>query len=354
MKNENIFATINQIVAVGSVDGVLTTAALLRLIGTKTLVANEGESFADHVQRAIALAISATDHVGLVFTQAFTVDKIDVSTWEPNREVAFVDLAVNNRDKAMTAAFVQRVKDAGHKLVAVIDEHDAQDWLDCLGSFEGLFIRPESQEQGEFKSSGAVLAQAVPQSMFLCDAQVRELLADADKADAMDFSGLFASPANQAVKSAMADDSRRIYLARHFAVHARPDSKIQEWIKEYEQILVNHDAIVANQKDLGEGIVRVTATGLAVDMTTLMSRLYQTAKVVVLEGEAFVPAKKTKMLLVVYGTSDKTLDLMAVIKATGISPLGGFAQKVNVALEDEVIATDAIRVFLRQFATATS
>src|SRR2546429_8222966 len=99
---------INQIVAVGSVDGVLTAAALLRLIGN-----------AD---------------VPLVFTQAHQVDQIDPVTWEPSRKVAFVDLAVNNRSHRMTANFVARIRAAGHTIVAVIDEHDREAWFRALGS----------------------------------------------------------------------------------------------------------------------------------------------------------------------------------------------------------------------------
>ena len=60
----------NQIIAVGSVDGVLTTAALLRVIGNSD--------------------------IPIIFCQAFTVDKFDVTNLASNRNIIFVDLGVNN------------------------------------------------------------------------------------------------------------------------------------------------------------------------------------------------------------------------------------------------------------------
>jgi len=180
------FSNINHVVAVGSVDGILTSAAFLRLIG-------------------------ADQTVGLEFAQAFTVDKIDPTKWEPNRQVAFVDLAVNNRDPQMTADFVRRIREAGHTIVAVCDEHNAEDWLRVLGSFDGLLITPVSQDTGEIKSSGALLvkvwqdAQTKSHVVFFkvpeWDAHTGELCVAADAGDRMDFSTRFGGLVNQAVKS---------------------------------------------------------------------------------------------------------------------------------------------------------
>ena len=105
---------INQIVAVGSIDGVLATAAMLRLIGNK--------------------------EIPIIWTQAFQVDKIDLSTWDPNRQVAFVDLAVNNRDKQMTADFVRQIREAGHTIVAICDEHNRDDWEKAYGPLSELLV----------------------------------------------------------------------------------------------------------------------------------------------------------------------------------------------------------------------
>ena len=305
---------ITQIVSVGSVDGVLTSSALLRLIGG--------------------------GNVGLQFTQAFTVDKVDPNKWAPGQRVALVDLAVNNRDKAMTADFVRRVREAGHEIVAIVDEHSREDWLEVLGTFEGLIVEPQSQSEGTFKSSGAVLKAAI--GLEAADHTV-ELLDAADAGDRMDFSTRFGGMVNQAVKSDIANDQRRVYLARHFAATAEPDATILGWVAEYEAILADHDKIVAEKVNLGLGIVWVSTIGRKVDMTTLMARLYEDgAKVVVCEGEMFVPAIKAKKVMIAFGTSDKSLNLLAIVKAS-VSTASGFAQKVNVDPEHEEAALAAIR-----------
>ena len=310
---------VNQIVATGSVDGVLTTAALLRLIGET--------------------------NVGVEFTQAFEVVKLDPIKWEPNRNVAFVDLAVNNQDHAMTAAFVAKIRDAGHKIVAVIDEHSREDWFEILGKFDGLIVEPVSQAFGDIKSSGALMKSRLGD---LLDAHGVELVDSAEAGDRMNFATHFGAIANQAVKSNIGDNTRRVHLAYHLAFNREPDEKIQSWVAEYNEILKNHKAILAAKMDLGDGIVRVDATGQSVDVTSLMAGLYKSgAVVVVLIGEAFNKAEGRKTVQASFGTSDKNLDLLTCVKEASIPMIGGFAQKVNVALEQESSATEVIRKLLK-------
>jgi len=312
------FFQINHIISVGSVDGICTSTALLRLIG-------------------------AGQTVGLEFCQAFTVDKVDLTKWEPNRMVAFVDLAINNRDPQMTADFVRRIREAGHQIMAVCDEHNASDWLTALGSFDGLLIQPVSQDAGNIKSSGALLMSLFGDNM---DEHTRQLCA-ADAGDRMDFSTHFGGLVNQAVKSRIADDSRRVYLARYFAFNREPDETITGWIREYEEILRNHEEILAAKVDLGDGIVRVNATGRAVDMTTLMNTLYKSgARVVVCEGEMFNRSLNKKTVQIAFGTNDKSLDLLTIVKAA-VPSASGFGQKVNVEPTDETAALAVIRASLK-------
>lgn len=322
---------INTVVAAGSVDGVCTTAALLRVIGNS--------------------------NVDVVFAQAFNVDKIDVAAWVQGRKIAFVDLAVNNRDMQMTRDFVARIRAAGHEIVAVCDEHSREDWLEVLGSFDGLIIQPQSQYKGVFGSSGKVLiewalAQEQQNDYFggvpgfqLADEQFRELCAAADAGDRMDFSTRFGGMVNAAVKSKIQDDTRRVYLARHFAEHAEADETIRGWIKEYEAILANHSEILAAKSNLGEGIVRASSVGKAVDMTTLMKSLHNDgARVVVLETEMFDKSVGGKIRLISFGT-DKKIDLLGAIKMV-VPTASGFAQKANVRPEDEPAAIAAVRALL--------
>jgi hypothetical protein len=309
--------TINQIVSVGSVDGICTVAALLRYIGGS---------------------------VDLEFCQAFTVDRVDPYTWDSHRRVALVDLAVNNRDPAMTSDFVRRIRNAGHEIVAIIDEHNREDWLECLGSFQGLFICPVSQDIGKIKSSGALLSYTYGEEM---DDHGRALCDAADAGDRMDFTTRFGGMVNHAVKSRIADDSRRVYLARHFAANADPDATIEGWIAEYEKILLSHDAIVDSRVDLEDGIVRVSAVGATVDMTVLMKRLYTDYRLVLLEGELFDKKVGAKVRQIAFGCKPGLdLDLVAILKSAGIE-CSGFAAKANVPLEYEDIALQAVRSELR-------
>jgi len=310
--------TINQIVSVGSVDGILTSAALLRVIGNP--------------------------ETSIVFAQAFTVDKVDVANWASNSKVAFVDLAVNNREPAMTATFVEKVKAAGHVIVAVIDEHNAEDWAKVL-AFDSLVIAPVSGKGTEVNSSGALLASMLGSEL---DAHGKELCSAADAGDRMDFTSHFGGMANQAMKSRIQDDTRRVHMARHFAVNREADEKIAVWVREYEAIIANHSEIEKARVDLGDGIIRISTVGKTVDMTTLLSSLYKTARVVIMEGEMFDKKAGCKTRQIALGTNERSLDLVALLKGAGITEASGFAQKANVSPASEEAAVAAIRAALRK------
>ena len=103
----NTFSSLSNpaLIAVGSVDGVLTSAAVLRLIGRDCQI---------------------------LFTQAFTVDRLDLSSLPTGSEIVLVDLAVNLKAPQMTVDFLRRLRAAGHHLVAIIDEHGRADWFAAL------------------------------------------------------------------------------------------------------------------------------------------------------------------------------------------------------------------------------
>lgn len=311
---------IDQIVSVGSVDGICTTAAVVR---------------------------NAVHNVDIVFAQAFTVDKVDPSSWTPNRNVLFIDLAVNNRDPEMTAGFIRRVIAAGHTIVGVLDEHNAEDWKKAFEaaevSFDDLAIKPVSQDQGEIKSSGALLLSLISD----IDQHTHDLCEAADAGDHMDFSTHFGGFVNQAVKSKIGDDSRRIYLANYFARKREPDETIRTWIAEYEEILKSHEEIVAARQDQGDGIVRISALGKTVDMTTLMKTVYDLGYSVVLtEGETYNKTLGKTGVQIAFGCKPGLqLDTVATIKAAGIN-CSGFAAKANINPHDEKAALVAIRQVL--------
>jgi hypothetical protein len=310
----------NKIIAVGSVDGVLTAAAALTLC----------------------------PEASVEFTQAFTVDQLQPQNWEPNRNVLFVDLAVNNQNAQMTISFVQAVLDAGHRIVGVCDEHNATAWQAVFDAVEidisDLLVQPCSQKAGGFQSSGALLADTF--SSTLSD-HAKALCADADAADKMDFSGKFATIANQAVKSKIADNTRRVYIAKVLSTSFEADETISEWIREYDFLLAANKALIETRENLGDGIVRIDATGKVIDMTSLMADLYALdgVRVVILVGESYNKELGRKVVQHAFGTRDKSLDLQAALKASGINA-GGFAQKANVNPDDADAAVEAIRILV--------
>ncbi|MCB9801319.1 MAG: hypothetical protein H6773_03990 [Pseudomonadales bacterium] len=312
----NRLSQVNQVVSVGSVDGVATTAGFLSWLGRI---------------------------VPVVFTQAFQVDKIDISGWEPNRQVLFIDLAVNNQNSAMTADFVKKVRAAGHTIVAIIDEHDAQAWQQVLGeTWDSLTVKPVSQKEGEYKSSGALL-------QFVLGPEVTEhsleLLQAADAADKFDFSTRFGQMINQAVKSRIGDNTRRVHLAEWLAFHSEPDEKIRGWIQEYEQILANHAAVIKQATwVVPEKMIRVNTTGVVIDMSGLTVQLYKIAPVVVMEATAYHKPAGGHVSMVAFMTNRKDLDFVAALTdVEGVELLGGFASKANVTPASEAAATEVIK-----------
>ncbi len=316
MNTLNRLAQVNQIISVGSGDGVATTAGFNAWMG-----------------RAVPV----------VFTQAFDVDKIDISGWEKNRQVLFIDLAVNNQNQNMTAEFVQKIQAAGHTIVAIIDEHDAQAWQQVLGeTWDTLAVQPVTQKTGPIKSSGALLKSVLGTEMT---EHVAELFDAADAADRFDFSTRFGQMINQAVKSKITDNKRRVHLAEWLAFNSEPDQMILGWIQEYEKILENHAAIIKEATWVVQGtIIRVNTTDVVFDMSGLTAELYRMAPIVIMEAKAFHKPAGGQMPMVAVMTNRKDLDLLAALTdVEGVELLGGFASKANVTPASEAAATEVVK-----------
>jgi len=321
-----------RIIAVGSVDGVCSAAALKRLL----------------------LSLGATSVV-IEFSQAFAVDKLSPTTWM-EEVVFFVDLAVNNRVDGgietgfnMTCAFVRAVIEAGKVIAGVCDEHSKEDWQRVCAAvgldFNSLAIQPVSQKTGTIKSSGALLLsvlgdQADEHTVQLCEA--------AAAGDRMDFSGPIGGPVNKSMKARIQDDTRRVYLADHYSAHLTVDEKMSGWVKEYEVIEANHQKVVESIDPtfLTDGIVLANGTGLVVDMTTLMGLLYKRGRVVILIGETFDKGLGRKVPSYSFGIPTGKGDLLAVLKAAGVD-CSGFAEKANVKPEHSQAAITAVRAWLK-------
>jgi hypothetical protein len=319
------------VVAVGSVDGVLTAAAVKRLAGKSDLE--------------------------VVFTQAFEVGRLP-RTWH-GRRMIFVDLAVNNREPRMTLDFVYDLfaPGTGNVLLAVIDEHDASAWNKVFGEMasltgedlkSSLVIRPESQGgEGGPGSSGEVLRRALVADGVELDEHTAKLLEGAEVADQGHFgSSPMAWIVNKGTKSAIGDNSRRVHLVDHLAQETIPDDKIAGWVQEYGEMEANATHLLMMAIPNPEGIIRIDTGGRRIDVTAFLFEMYEKAKVVVLVGtSAYNPAAGRPLPVVTIATGDKSLDILAVVKAAGI-PAGGFAQKVNIDPADESAAIAAVRAHL--------
>lgn len=316
--------SVDLVIAVGSGDGVLTAAAVKRLSGRPNLE--------------------------VCFTQAFQVNQLPVGSWS-GRKVVLVDLAVNNRDKAMTAALVDALREGDNTLLAVIDEHDAGAWEEVLGNFDGLAVAPQTRDQADLttpQSAAEVLRRALVAEGVDIDAHTAALLSAADASDRMDFSPELASVVNRAVKSAIGDNRRRVHLVDLLAAGPAVDDTVRGWVAEYEEMEANAAFLLANSiVDLGDGIVRVDTGGRRVDVTTLLFALYKRARVVVVTGAtAYNPAAGKAVPVVTVATGDKTFDVLSAVKEAGV-PAGGFAAKANIDPADDEAAIDAVRAALK-------
>jgi len=258
-REENTMNNTNTIIAVGSVDGVLTTAALIRFL------ANKGET------------------TQVTFTQAFTCQET-IEFINSGHNVWLVDLAVNNRDAEYTQQFIEAVM-AKANLVAVVDEHDANAWYNII-PFGELTVFPQSRSK-VYPSSGAVLRKALCQSEFWDD-YCTNLTQFADEADQANFVGLGAI-VNKAIKASIQDQQRRVYLAQHFAISSKPDEQISQWVKDYETLEANIRFVVDKSYQDGE-VYFFDSRDHEVDRTSMVNQLdkrYPTAKVAVCRGKAY-------------------------------------------------------------------
>lgn len=333
------------IISVGSIDGVLTSGAVLMLLG----------------QRESA--------VPLVFTQAWTVDQIDVTSLPVQSEVILVDLAVNVKDPQMTSTFVRRLIGASHKIVAIIDEHGRAAWFGALAhaagvasetittsplgygsdyegdsmSFAGfgLLVQPQGADRNRYPSSASVLREVAPTFPFPI------LLDNADDADRMIFTGIYSSIVNGCVKSATPKDrdARCIALSRAIAAGTLfSDPTIAGWMAEYASIEQSNVEVLASAEFTADcKIVSLDATGKQIDVSSVLNAAYswKGVRVVSLRCAQFNPATKRVETLVNFGTKETGLDLIAILRSAGV-PCGGFSQKANVSTDDSDRAMIAI------------
>lgn len=319
MSETSKLLTVNQIVAVGSVDGVLTTAALLSFIGPEK-------------------------QIFVQFTTAATINDLPISLWRSGRRVALVNVGVNFSDLFTTRVFVDRLCRGGHKIVAVIDEHSRDLWQAVLAPYcalSDLAVEPQTQSvNSDIRSSGAVLLNAL--GTQATDHQ-RALLLAADAADRGNFSSPLANIVNRSIKPDLYNQRRRVDLARHLAATAEPDATIQRWMAEYLPLQKRAQDIWHARSNLGEGITSLVLDSRPIDMTDLIVRVWiDGARVVVLSHQQ--QDADQRLVPTVIRTRYVWLDLPRIVQSVGIGIIGNSSRlRVTVRPQDEARAIEAIR-----------
>lgn len=320
---------VNIIVAAGSVDGMAGAAAFIRY--------------------------AKNPNIHLVFTQAFQVDTVNISSWPAASKVGFIDLGVNNEGRSpnpqLTVSFVESIYNNGHTILFIADEHGKNAWegvlKQCKHSVDELFIQPEDRGE-EYGSSCAILWKSFGDSI---DDHTKALLDAGNQADQMNFNTPFGEILNNSIKSDMFDIQRRPYVVRHLANSDSPDQKIQLWMDEYATIEFNKQKILETRFDLGE-ISSYDCTIGPHDATAIFNEAYKTSSVVALiKTPIFVEGQK--QFGVSIATNRKDLNVLDIVQKAGITA-GGMAQKANIAFVDRERAIKAIQDVLQSRVSASN
>jgi hypothetical protein len=316
------------IIAVGSVDGVLTAAALARVIT------------ADQHR--------LVDDCSVQWVQAHTVDKV-VLPADETLDVWLVDLAVDQRDpERTTVALLDQIQAGGHRLMGVIDEHNPAAWLERLHSdeYNALKVKPR-----DLTSSGAVLLSQIGEWAWVSPDDLA-LLHEADLADRGDFSAGRRKVVNAAIKSKITDDARRTACWEWLVgIKRRPDgslkevgpvstrvpAEIAEWRNEYEGQEAHRQRCLETATIDVRGVAVFNTNGVA-DVSALCFEAYKRwpGHLVVLHSE--VDGAPATTIAVAPGAM---LDLVAIIKRQSI-PVRGLALRAVVARGDAAKSIDAV------------
>ena len=315
------FQDVNVIIAVGSCDGLLGTAAILRITKIQAII---------------------------YFTQAFQVNSINVEGWAPNRVVGFIDLAVDNKRESNTLEFVRRIYALGHRIHFIADEHGKEAWArvlsECDHSVDELSIKPQNRERN-FQSSCAIISSALDKD---ADWTAKQLLNDGDQADQMNFQTYYGNIFNKAIKSTSDCNeatTRRYKLVNHFAANAFPDPEILYWVEQYSVLETNHSIILSNIIHLGSQIFHCDATKVSqYDATEVFFQAYS-------RGQCVVVLRDMKGVSI--GTNRTDIDLLEILKASQVRA-SGMPKKANIQLMYETTAIEAVRSRLLPTSTTSS
>ena len=198
----------NLIIAAGSVDGILTTAAALR-----TVAKQDAE---------LAFIPPAT----------LSLDEINPDSWKSGRRVLFIGLTVNGGNEESITDFMRRLTEAGHEIVGICDGNDAVVWqrvLDAVGiNVETLTVRPTATHS---QTSAEALLNFLDEEID--SAHTLSLLMEGLLTyEEGSYSDQFAEMTARVIAATPDDQSRLKYIARHFAANSYADEQISSWATE--------------------------------------------------------------------------------------------------------------------------
>ena len=250
-----------EIISVGSVDGVLTTSALLALY----------------------------PYANVAWTQAFDAHEVPLRS---DSQYWLVDLGVNTQDHRTTELLIHLIHSSGSIVLGIVDEHGSREWKQILSqeTWNSLLVKPETRGQNGIRSSGSVLRNSLD---LICGGDnpnpplIENLLRLSELADEGRFEGI-AETVNMAIKADIRDNRRRDRLARWFSRNTHPSGEIEQWVGEYREIQALTAEAVEESEDCG--IYCLTYADPRCDMTSLsfgLAKQYPQVlfSVVVLKGE---------------------------------------------------------------------
>lgn len=306
--------SVNQLLVCPSPDGILTSAALVRLIGRYS-------------------AHSITIH----FSGPEDVQRVRPDQWKSCRTVVFVNLGVACQPRA-TRDCVRQLTGCGHRLVGLCDEHGARAWRKVLGDdvYNNLLIKPQDRHDSTYKSSSAVLRKFCFDNNIPLDEHTHNLLEAGEAADVGCYGFPLARWVNEVVKVSGRDFSRKHHLIEWFARNAWVDDEIRAWRDEYRVLATNQAEILASMQDIGDGIVQAEMGMRSYDMTSLKEAMCQ-------RGQVAVLTNCTQTYLLTNRDSIKLKEILRVLAPT-LHPIKASGWKVVVKNEDLSEALAAIRV----------
>jgi hypothetical protein len=334
------------IITNGSADSVLTAAEVLRRVGSA------GEVLVTRPNDWASVALHRSPR---------------------GTDVVVVGMAATHAPRSgrtPTADFLRTCRERGHRLVAVIDEHDAKRWRLALSdaglSMDSLAIQPQSQETTGLKSAGKVMRTALGER---ADARSEALLTAAELCDARGFerNGL-AYCANAVLKARPRDHARKVALLRWLSESSavlrlatleggqeaaaaalarggREDVRVLGWVRDYEALEREHERLLCEAVGIGDGIAQFVLER-DVDMTVLLMRFMKAGvRAIYFERDYFLREGENVRVFGV-GSDDPALKKLGThLEREGIL-VGGYGRKPFVLEEDGPKALAIVRELL--------